>query len=147
MAMKRNWTVLLVAAAVLAGASSAWATHNPHLGRFMQRDPGGEGVRKEGRFLMEAGAAPAVPLIDMMAPYNDGMMLYQLGASAPTVNGDPTGRVIVLLAGAGQGPSTMKALGDEIKRRLRVYLDPYTEEGVAMDYDYNICQRRAVERL
>jgi len=47
--MKRNWTVL-VAAAVLAGASSAWATHNPHLGRFMQRDPLGyvDGMSSHG---------------------------------------------------------------------------------------------------
>jgi hypothetical protein len=65
MAMKRNWTVLLVAAAVLAGASSAWATHNPHLGRFMQRDPLG---------------------------YPDGMNGYQYEGSEPVSQADPDGR-------------------------------------------------------
>ena len=69
MAMKRNWTVLLVAAAVLAGASSAWATHNPHLGRFMQRDPLG---------------------------YPDGMNGYEYCGSAPVSLVDPSGAKLCL---------------------------------------------------
>ena len=68
MAMKRNWTVFLVAAAVLAGASSAWATHNPHLGRFMQRDPLG---------------------------YPDGMNGYQGCRSQPVSLTDPAGTMPV----------------------------------------------------
>jgi hypothetical protein len=62
---KRCWRVLLIAVAVLAGASSAWATHNPHLGRFNQRDPIG---------------------------YPDGMNGYEYVASSPYISLDPEGK-------------------------------------------------------
>jgi hypothetical protein len=61
---KRYWLVLLIAVAVLAGASSAWATHNPHLGRFMQRDPAG---------------------------YRDGMNSCQYQGTSPLAHVDPRG--------------------------------------------------------
>jgi hypothetical protein len=68
---KRCWRVLLIAVAVLAGASTAWATHNPHLGRFLQRDPKDSGQPRGG--------------------YHDGMNLYQYVSSDPIGHVDPMG--------------------------------------------------------
>jgi hypothetical protein len=51
--------------AMLATTSAAWATHNPHLGRFMQRDPAG---------------------------YVEGMSLHEYCGSKSVASTDPTGR-------------------------------------------------------
>jgi len=106
--MKRNWTVFLVAAAVLAGASPTWATHNPHLGRFMQRDPMNAGRPRGG--------------------YQDGMNLYEYATSTPCNRADPGGRIVVVASGLmedkskGKRMAEMVALGITLKLMGEGYL-------------------------
>lgn len=66
------WRTLVVAAILLLWTGPAMAMYHPALGRWLQRDQAGD---------------------------VDGMSLYQYGRSNPCARGDPSGRVVIGVAG------------------------------------------------
>lgn len=84
----KQLTLLAAGMAMLATTSAAWATHNPHLGRFMQRDPLG---------------------------YPDGMNGYEYQASKPVASVDPNGQWVQPDRIVSPG-SLIGYIEDEVKR-------------------------------
>jgi RHS repeat-associated protein len=79
----------------------------PTLGRFISRDP---------------------------LEYVDGMSTYKYVKSNPQSGFDPSGRVVVVLAGLGQGKNAIRHIGDAIAQRVKQAL-PEVPDGVAVSSD------------
>ncbi len=114
--MKRTQLVSLAVglAVITIIAADASAMYSPRLNRFLQRDPGpssGSPMRSGSAGPVAGGGfAPR----DAVNQYTDGMNLYQYQQGNPVGLLDPSGTVVVAIAGWTRPGSDMDAIANRI---------------------------------
>ena len=136
-----RYTKVIAILAVLTGiavfAAEASAMYHPGMGRFMQRDPGPDGMMGATRvgtmrpadggrsFLVRdpVGTESAPDRTGVRGQYSDGMNLYELVRGNPVIYRDPHGTNIYLRTGGNTGNPVIDACHQQ------VCVDTWDKEG------------------
>jgi len=124
--------VLTGLAAIATVTTDAHAIFHPGMGRFLQRDPGagGAGLERVGSYGPGVGERFIQREPTASNQYADGMSLYQYAECNPIGYTDPSGEVVVILAGAGQSFESMNRIKQAIDAKLTPVVAKYSAKNL-----------------